>query len=798
MNPKAKIYVTVIVLIGFGLIAVSLYRWDLQDLPRFYCYVVLAVMAASLKVKLPGIQGTMSVGFLFVLAGVSELGLAETMIIGCAGTLVQCSWRPKRRPKLIEVAFSIANTGVATVLAYRFYHTPAIHQFDHISPLLLIVTGLVYFGLNTAPIAGVIALSEGKRFGETWRSNYLWSFPFYLVGASVAWIIGVVAKQLSWQSLAMLLPVSYLIFRSYRLYLGRLDDQRLHAESMAGLHLRTIEALAQAIEAKDHTTHEHLERVRTYAIEIGKRMSLAPQELNALRAAALLHDIGKLAVPEHIISKPGRLTPEEFEKMKIHPVVGAEILECVSFPYPVAPIVRSHHEKWDGSGYPDGLKAEAIPIGARILAAVDCLDALASDRQYRKALPLDDAMLEVEKLAGRSFDPAVVRVLKRHYVELEHMALTQPHNTTKLSTNLRIEQGEAPDAGFETSPALAAPDNGYDFLSTIAAARQEAQLLCELIEDLGDSMSPGEILSVVAARLKKIVRYDALAIYARVGGKLIPRYVTREDFGALSSLEITVGEGLSGWVAENHKPIVNGNPAVESGSLASPSQFGGLRSALAVPLEGPHGCIGVIALYRADGDAFFRDHLRILLAIAGKVAAAIESALVGRPVERPSTNDSVSELPNARSLFLHLDAELARAKRTGEPLSVMVCDLDGFKQTSEMLPRAADALRTGCREQDYMARMGGGEFVLLLPGCGRDSVEGRIRNLRQAAINADLPISLGEACYPDDGAEPEELLAAADKRMYADKRLSKGKQPGKECKVVAFPQVTSEALRTAI
>ncbi len=235
MNLKAKLYVTVIVLIGFGLIAASLYRWDSQDLPRFYCYVVLAVMAAGLKVKLPGIQGTMSVGFLFVLAGVSELGLAETMIIGCAATLVQCSWRPKRRPKLIEVAFSIANTGLATALAYQFYHAPAIHQFDHSSPLLLIVTGLVYFGLNTAPIAGVIALSEGKRFGEIWRSNYLWSFPFYLVGASVAWIIGVVAKQLSWQSLAMLLPVSYLIFRSYRLYLGRLDDQRLHAESMVKL-----------------------------------------------------------------------------------------------------------------------------------------------------------------------------------------------------------------------------------------------------------------------------------------------------------------------------------------------------------------------------------------------------------------------------------------------------------------------------------------------------------------------------------------------------------------------------------
>src|SRR5205807_5432358 len=129
------------------------------------------------------------------------------------------------------------------------------------------------------------------------------------------------------------------------------------------------------------------------------------EEIKALQAASILHDIGKLAVPDYIISKPGKLTPEEFEKMKVHTIVGSAILEQVAFPYSVAPIVRSHHEKWDGSGYPDGLKEEQIPIGARILSAVDCLDALASYRQYRRALPLDEAMEHVVSLAGRSFDP---------------------------------------------------------------------------------------------------------------------------------------------------------------------------------------------------------------------------------------------------------------------------------------------------------------------------------------------------------------------------------------------------------
>src|SRR6059058_3595522 len=187
---------------------------------------------------------------------------------------------------------------------------------------------------------------------------------------------------------------------------------------MANLHLRTIEALALAIEAKDHTTHEHLQRVRVYAIEVAKELGVAGPEMEALHAAALLHDIGKLAIPEHIISKTGRLTPEEFEKVKIHPVVGAEILERVRFPYPVVPIVRAHHEKWDGSGYPAGLKGEQIPIGARILSAVDFLDALASDRQYRRAIPLQEVMARLTQESGKSFDPKVVDVLQRRYVHM--------------------------------------------------------------------------------------------------------------------------------------------------------------------------------------------------------------------------------------------------------------------------------------------------------------------------------------------------------------------------------------------
>src|SRR4029077_8199850 len=292
-----------------------------------------------------------------------------------------------------------------------------------------------YFLASTLAIAGVVALTESKNLRKIWHECYFWSFPYYLVGGAISALISTCSHRFGWETTVLALPVVYVIFRSYRLYLGRLESEEIAAEQMASLHLRTIEALALAIEAKDHTTHDHLQRVQIYALELGKKMGLNDDQLQALRAASILHDIGKLAVPEHIISKPGKLTAEEFEKMKIHPIVGAEILEQVEFPYPVVPIVLAHHEKWDGSGYPNGLKGEEIPIGARILSVVDCLDALASERQYRRALPLDEAIAFVAAEANRSFDPRVVEVLCRRYRELEFMARSAATSRPRLSTS---------------------------------------------------------------------------------------------------------------------------------------------------------------------------------------------------------------------------------------------------------------------------------------------------------------------------------------------------------------------------
>src|SRR5271154_1089993 len=344
-------------------------------------------------------------------------------------TLIQSVWHTKNRLDPVKVLFNVFGMMAnASAICYVSYHWLDARVGGN-RPILLMMAALVFFLANPLPISLAIALTKNKGSRKVWKECYFWSFPYYLVGAAAVGLVGIINQRAGWQTSLLVLPVIYWVYRSYRLYLGRLEAEKervevekRHVEQIASLNMRTIEALALAIEAKDHTTHTHLQRVRIYAVEVAKDLKLPETEIEALRAAALLHDIGKLAVPEQIINKPGKLTPEEFEKMKAHPLVGAEILERVAFPYPVAPIVRSHHERWDGTGYPEGLSGEQIPIGARILAAVDCLDALASHRQYRQALPLAEAMAKLKERSGTWFDPQVVAILDRRFVELEHLA----------------------------------------------------------------------------------------------------------------------------------------------------------------------------------------------------------------------------------------------------------------------------------------------------------------------------------------------------------------------------------------
>jgi diguanylate cyclase (GGDEF)-like protein/putative nucleotidyltransferase with HDIG domain len=791
ISKRARLWIALVCTVGACSIGAAVASWESADLLKFGTFLAVGILASGIRFELPGVPFFVSLAPLVALVAILELSPKETVLLVAPVALIQTLWRQHLNIQWKQAGLAVATMALASAAASWTYHSNYMLAWIGEPAIRLTLATTVLFLLSTIPVSIAIALAEKASAFAIWIEYHLILLPYYLAAEALALLVSFAIHLVGWPAVLLTGPVLYLVIQSYRLYVDRLENERKHAEAVSSLHLRTIEALAMAIEAKDDTTHDHLARVQVYALELAKELGLSEAEQEALRAASILHDIGKLAVPEHIISKPGRLTPEEFEKMKIHPIVGAEILERVQFPYPVVPIVLAHHEKWDGTGYPYGLRHEEIPIGARILAAVDCLDALATDRQYRRALPLDEAMKAVEKESGKSFDPHIVELLSKRYVELEKMAKARHQaDTARLSKDVKVKRGVAPAAGFEAAAARPAPAAKgappADFLGAIAAARQEVQALFEISQELGNSLSLDETLSMLGVRLRRLVPHHSLVFWVRREGVLVPEYVAGDDFRLFSSLQIPLGHGLSGWVAENRRPILNGNPSVESGYLSDPLKYSTLRSAVAVPLVGVSDVAGVLALYHAERDAFTRDHLRILLAISSKIALSIENALRFRQAETSATTDYLTNLPNARSLFMQLDAELSRARRTGQPLAVLVLDLDGFKQINDrfghlegnrVLRAVSAGLRSVCREYDSLARMGGDEFVILLSGFKVGELDQKLEQFRNVVSQASrdlfagdlLTVSIGVAHYPQDGADAEELLAEADRRMYKEK-----------------------------
>jgi diguanylate cyclase (GGDEF)-like protein/putative nucleotidyltransferase with HDIG domain len=792
MSVKARAYWLGIIIAGFVCLAWAGALWNVrhEKLLQFSIYMIAAVAASGMKIKLPGIPGTLSMNYLFIIVGLFELQLASAILIGVTSVLAQVLIRPRANPTWEQVLFSALSIPLPVAAADFVLHIGPLQVLDPTCCLALLSASMVYFWVNTSIVAVIVGLTTRQNPVSVWRENFIWTSPQYLVGGALAGGLHLIDRFFPWQGLLLSGPPLYLVYRSYSLYLGRVDQQQKHIIEMAQLHWRTIEALALAIEAKDDTTAAHLKRVQIYAVEIAKELQLTEQEIKAVEAASLLHDIGKLAVPEYIISKPGRLTPEEFDKMKIHPIVGAEILERVSFPYPVVPMVRSHHEKFDGTGYPDGLKGEDIPIGARILSAVDCLDALASDRQYRRAVPLDKAMEMVVAESGKAFDPKIVNLLRLRYKSLEAKARSESPSPNAKIGSVKVERGAAPATGLAAANVnpLIVPE--APFTMAIANARREVQLLVEITNDLGNSLSLDETLALLAVRLGNMIPHDAAVIYIRQEDELVPQYVKGESYRLFSSLRIPVGQGLSGWVVENDLPILNGNPAVEPGYLNDPQKITSLRSAVSIPLSGQNGPIGALTLYHLKPDAFDHDHLRILLAIRSKAGVAIENSLRFRQARHKAEKDELTGLLNAGSIFRLLEAELKDAADRQSKVAVVVLDLDGFKAANDefghlagnrVLQEIARGLVESSRQTDHVGRLGGDEFAIIAPGLSEDNLSRLIERLRvlgpaagEAACGApNIDISFGVALYPADGSDPESLLEKADQLMYEAKKENK-------------------------
>ena len=608
----------------------------------------------------------------------------------------------------------------------------------------------------------------------------------YAGGAIAAACAAVAASTLSASPAWLAFPAAAAIYLAYRACRAGIEQERGRAQQISELHLATIEALALAIDAKDQTEPNHIQRVQGYATGLARALGMPETEVQAVKTAALLHDIGKLAIPDHILAKPGPLTPEEFQKVRVHPEVGAAILHSVPFPSPVSPLILSHHERWDGRGYPAGLKEDEIPLGARVVGVVEYFDALTSDRPYHKAISQDAALALLQQEAGKALDPRVVEVFVDIQPKLAASFTSSASPVTR--TTPRLQTGE----GLRTIAASGDRARASVF-DDIADANREIYGLYQIAQTMGTTLAIADTMALVSSKLSHVVPFSACALflYSERTEHLLCRFATGTDSELIQQLTLRSGQGLTGWVARNRRPLINARPSADLEAMGSNAPTV-LQSALVCPLLSGERLIGTLAVYHTSAGYYSEAHARLLERICEQAAAVIHNAIVFEQTQEESLTDALTSLPNTRWLLQQLTRELARAERLKTPLSLVLMDLDGFKNINDTyghrvgdwaLREVARVLRETIRNYDTCVRYGGDEFIVVLSGCGHDEAETKrveLQNaIRRVVLEVEagrllpLSISAGMAVYPEDGDTYEALLAKADRRMYMDKNSRK-------------------------
>jgi putative nucleotidyltransferase with HDIG domain len=366
----------------------------------------------------------------------------------------------------------------------------------------------------------------------------------------------------------VILPLAFLSHFAYRIHIARLGQKTKEIYEASRVHLATVEALATAIDARDQVGIGHVQRTQIYAVEIGKVLDLSENELQALNTGALLHDIGKLAVPDHILNKPGRLSPAELEKTKIHVLVGASILEKINFSYPVVSTVKYHHEWWDGSGYPEGLKKENIPLTARILSVADAYDTLRSARPYRPANSREDARKFLASGAGTQFDPKIVDLFLRNLSRLEKEIEAQG-----FSYNLDSESGAT---NFYDE------DEDQNYVEQIKRANREVFTLYELARVFSSSLNLEDTLSLFVKKIGEFVPFDSCVVYLSeaTGEYAKAAYAFGKHSHILSEKRVKAEEGATGFVLKNRQPISDVDPGLDftSNQIELVEEYAGMAS----------------------------------------------------------------------------------------------------------------------------------------------------------------------------------------------------------------------------
>ncbi|MEO7273174.1 MAG: HD domain-containing phosphohydrolase [Vicinamibacterales bacterium] len=664
----------------------------------WFVLAILTLLSGSFTVRIPTIPARLSVSETFVFAAVLMFGPASATVIVVLDTLVISFWLGRRSNPASRLLFNVSAPALAIwISAEAFYLVsgiqPLSEAYTPTGSLVFPLLGLavLYFLLNSWLIAFAVSFQTQRSAAEIWRRNLLWLSINYFSGASVAALLLPYLLQTESALLrivGILLPLLVIFYLTLKTALGRVEDANKHLDELNRLYLSTIETLAMAIDAKDQITHGHIRRVQKYAVNLARHLGVKDNaQIQAIEAASLLHDMGKLAIPEYILNKPGRLTPVEFDTMKAHASIGADILSAIAFPYPVVPIVRHHHENWNGHGYPDGLSGAAIPIGARILAVVDCFDALTSDRPYRPRLPDAEAIDILAERRGTMYDPLVVDAfieIHRDLVKLTCEVDGSANDRNPFVATMRI--------GDEL------PGAGPSHLGSISASTEETLTLYSFAQAISRSRSIDDVMQHIAAHVRRMVPVSTLAFfrYEPSSDHLHVSKAIGESAQQILGLSIKRGERLSGWVAANLRTIVNSDPILDFGESGRAMKTR-LCSCLSTPLLAEDRLVGVLSLYSSQRDVFTDDHRRAIEALARGAAQVLARLLATELL--PYGPDSVGL--SKRQLRSLISERLARGSNDAMGMLAVVYPVErSTATTSEKLDSLRERLSNALPADD--------------------------------------------------------------------------------------------------
>jgi diguanylate cyclase (GGDEF)-like protein/putative nucleotidyltransferase with HDIG domain len=802
---KLRIYI-----LSFVVAAVPILLWSISDLHRaqaengtgWLVLTVLAILTVPFFLFLPSVNATIGIGDSYLIAIAMLYGASPCIIATFCHTVI-ASVFGRNRPKVYayRVVFNVSSLVCGSFLYSTIYNSLVTrHQQadlqNIILPAALLMTTLFLFNSISTSVAIAWALND-KVF-DFWSKNCLpLAIDFTVSSVSAIFIVSL--KHLFDSPSAPLLaaPLVGLVWGWNKVNKSRAMEAEKHLLEQENLYLRTVESLAMAIDAKDQTTSGHIRRVRAYAMGLARLCGIQdPRELKAIETSSLLHDIGKLAIDDYILNKPGPLTQLEYEKIKIHATAGDEILRQIQFPFPVSQYVRYHHEKWDGTGYPDGLSGTQIPIGARILSIADAYDAIRTSRPYKLSEKISNSVEILTSKAGSLYDPELVTLFVSNIAELENAADVAAKSNSEVSIRKYFDQVNT-SLSSQNSALLPTPFYLSDTAKLVALSA-----FCSISDTL---LSLQEFSQIVLQRLSDIIPFDSAAIYLdQHDGSVAPIYVIGPLSPTLNSIKIPLGKGISGWVCAHKKHIFNVNPELEF--VETETIMSSYGDVLSVPLLDHAESIGAISLYSVTPRRFNQRDVEFLQLSSSFIAPPlfqISNSTINNS-QRLDVDPSFG-IYTMSFLFTFVPTLITNSQHNSSPFSIINIQLNnlfknallhGLPSSNLLLKSIIQSLKIEMRQTDIIIRNGFCGLFLILPDVSSTQasrfahrIHSLIKSIYISHFSFDNPAfecAVSTSSYPEHGTDISDLIMHSQKQLSLN-QFSKTEFSPKSS-VVEFPQ----------